>query len=176
MLKYLTVALLIGIALSATFSGQTYEAQSRGEKLNQLWNEITKDNTPGQFPPGIKLAGIFVESMDPTFSHVGDTLPDGRVKYIHSVGVVAKVAFLPEQGSTDYTGIFEGADSGLLRLSVAKALDTTKTTPEGADDNFTPGLGIKFLRDGKTSANLLAMFGVNGKIKLKLLIFGEASW
>lgn len=171
MIKYLTVALLVGIALSASFSGSTYESQTRKQKLNQLWSEITRDTTPGNFPEGIKLAGIFVESMNPTFTHVGDTLPDGRVKYIHSVGVVAKVAFTPEAGQNAYSGVFEGADSGLLRLSVAKALDSTKTTAEGADDNFTPGLGIKFLRDGKPSANLVAMFGVNGKIEFYIFFF-----
>lgn len=50
----------------------------------------------------------------------------------------------------------------MLRLSLAKNPDTSKTTAAGAQDNFTPGLGIKLLRDDVDSANTVAMYGVNG--------------
>jgi len=50
----------------------------------------------------------------------------------------------------------------LIRLSLAAKPDLSKTTPAGAFDNFTPGFGLKFLRDDIESANILAMFGVNG--------------
>jgi hypothetical protein len=62
-----------------------------------------------------------------------------------------------------YTGIFEsGADHGLIRLSAAKKFDKTKSSAAEAYDNFTPGFGLKFLRDGVPSGNLVAMYGVNG--------------
>jgi hypothetical protein len=63
--------------------------------------------------------------MEPTFSSKGDAMPAGvhfgtRTKYIHSVGAVAKVKFVPAS-STPYTGIFKGAAYGLIRLSSAVA-------------------------------------------------------
>lgn len=161
MFKIFALALLVGLTLSASFGGSQYESQTRQQKMTQLWNEITKDTTPGSFPSGLKLGGIFVESMTPTFDHRADTLPDGRVKYIHSVGVVGQVQLIPEPNQP-YSGVFSGSDSVLLRLSCAKAPDTSKTSPSEALDNFTPGLGIKFLRDGQPSANVVAMYGVNG--------------
>ena len=35
--------------------------------MKELWSEIRFDSTPAKWP-GPKLAGIFTESMDPTFS------------------------------------------------------------------------------------------------------------
>jgi len=67
---------------------------------------------------------MFAESMNPTFDTAGDLMPHGlfgkRVKYIHSVGVVGKVAFKANEAST-YSGIFKGADHGLIRMSAAIA-------------------------------------------------------
>jgi len=51
----------------------------------------------------------------------------------------------------------------LIRPSAAKAVDNSKSSPDGALDNFAPGMGLKFLRDGNPSANLQAMWGVNGQ-------------
>ena len=162
MYKLLLITVVLGLALSQqAFNGKDYEALGREQKQNNLWNAITKDNSSGTFP-GVKIAGIFLESMQPTFDFVSDVLPEGRKKYIHSVGVVAKASFVPEAGNP-YTGALAGADSLLIRLSLAKQPDTSKTTPKGALDNFTPGLGLKFLRNGVSSGNLVAMFGVNGK-------------
>jgi hypothetical protein len=53
----------------------------------------------------------------------GDAMPNGvlwgtRTKYIHTVGTVGKVKFVSD-GNNDYTGIFKGADHGLIRLSSA---------------------------------------------------------
>lgn len=39
----------------------------------------------------------------------------------------------------------------------------SKKTASAAYDNFTPGFGLKLLRDGIPSANLVAMYGVNGQ-------------
>lgn len=95
--------------------------------------------------------------MDPTFDTPGDAMKPGwfgsvRTKYIHSVGVVGKVKFVAKPNP--YTGIFKGANNGLIRLSSA--------AKPGDGSPLTPGFGLKFLRDGKDSANLVAMYGVNG--------------
>ena len=68
------------------------------------------------------MPGLFLESMKTTFETAGDLMPSGilgkRTKYIHSVGVVSKVAFKANENST-YSGIFKGAEQGLVRMSAA---------------------------------------------------------
>lgn len=107
------------------------------------------------------VVGIFLESMDPTFHAPGDTMPKNsiwpyslRTKYIHSVGIHGKVKFV-SNGSHQYTGIFKGANNGIIRLSSA-------AKPVVGSQPLAPGMGLKFLRDGQESANLVAMFSVNG--------------
>ena len=62
--------------------------------------------------------------MLPSFETKGDAMPldvlgfSTRSKIIHSVGVVGKVLFKPFGGSP-YTGIFKGANSGIIRFSSA---------------------------------------------------------
>jgi len=119
----------------------------------------TKDKS-GTFP-GIKLPGIFVESMNPTFTAKGDTMPSEmlglstRKKYIHSVAAHGKVRFV-SSGNHPFTGIFKGADHGIIRLSSA-----AEPTADGKQP-LAPGMGLKFLRDGVDSANLVSMWSVNG--------------
>ena len=90
-------------------------------------------------------------------------------KVIHTVGVVGRVEWR-DLGGHDYSGIFKGAQHGLARwvsvssttcasfprLSLALEPDTSKL-------NTAPGMGLKFLRDGMDSANLVAMYSVDGQ-------------
>lgn len=70
------------------------------------------------------LGTIFAEWMSPTFDTKGDAMPQDvlgfatRSKLIHSVGVVGKVIF-KSFGGSPYTGIFKGANSGIIRFSSA---------------------------------------------------------
>lgn len=142
------------------FRSQKYLDKKAADKMTDLWTEIAADTTPAKFPSAAELAGIFLESMNPTFETVGDAMGDGmiygvRTKYIHSVGVTGKVKFVPKEGNS-YTGMFKGANHGLIRLSSA-----AEPTLDGSQP-LAPGFGLKFLRDGQDSANLVAMYGVNG--------------
>ena len=87
-----------------------------------------------------------------TFRHRGDELPRDpfgeRKKLIHSVGVVGKVKFISD-GNHPYTGIFKGADYGVIRLSTMYKPSPTQP--------MVPGFGLKFLRSGQESANIVAM-------------------
>lgn len=56
--------------------------------------------------------------MDPTFTGKGDAMPDTRNKYIHHVGAVGMVEFVPN-GASGYTGMFAEAKVGIARLSSA---------------------------------------------------------
>jgi len=120
-----------------------------------LWTQITADTSSSDYP---NPAPLFLESMEPTFNGVGDSMPPGKVygyrtKLIHGVGVVGKVKLVPK-GNTGYTGIFQGNDHGFVRLSLA-------ASPNG--NPFTPGMALKFLRDGVDSANIIAMYSVDGQ-------------
>lgn len=77
-----------------------------------------------------------------------------RAKDIHCVGVVSKVKFVTVDNP--FSGIFQGADYGFVRHSTAAPYSKDKKA-------LTPGLGLKFLRDGKDSANLVSMFSVDGQ-------------
>jgi len=135
--------------------------------MNLLWSQVNQDNTPFGFYSAPTIATMFIESMDTTFDTFADEFPSEilgikRKKLIHTVGNVGKVQFIAAPNSP-YTGVFEGTDNVLLRLSAASAPDTSKTSAAGATDNFKPGFGIKFLIDGQPSVNLVAMYSVNGQ-------------
>ena len=99
--------------------GDDYIAKSASDKTDFLWEQITSDSSSGSW---LHLAGVLVESMKPVFEAPGDDMPcywDGcRNKDIHSVGTVSKVKLEAESGHP-FTGIFQGADYGLIRHSTA---------------------------------------------------------
>jgi hypothetical protein len=74
--------------------------------------------------------------MDPTISWYGDTFESywfyPRFKYIHTVGDIASFKFVPTNNSEGYTGIFEGSDHGIIRLSAAAHPNEDKKTAEEA--------------------------------------------
>jgi hypothetical protein len=126
-----------------------------------LWAEVTGDTTQGSFPGSIELGGLFLESMDTSFDAAADDMPyQGpfdlirRKKLIHSVGTIAQAKWV-SVGSHPYTGVFKGVDNLLIRFSSAK--------PVEANENMTPGISLKFLRDGVKSANLMAMYSLSGQ-------------
>ena len=75
-------------------------------------------------------------------------MPEGRQKYLHGVGAVCK--FTLDIQDSPYTGLFKnGVQTGIIRIG--PALDI-------ADGSGPfPGAGIKFLRTGKTSGNIMTM-------------------
>lgn len=88
--------------------------------MYQLWSEINLDQSSASFPNAV---GLFFESMEPSFSTKGDAMEAGyfgshRTKYIHSVAGHGKVS-LNSVDDHPFTGIFEGADMGIVRLSSA---------------------------------------------------------
>ena len=106
------------------FNSKEYLASDGVTKKGQLWEQITADESSGSFPNALELPGIFIEAMDPTFKTAGDQMPSElfglttRTKYIHSVGVVGKVKFV-SSNEHPFTGVWQGAENGLVRLSSA---------------------------------------------------------
>lgn len=103
-----------------------------------------------------------LEAVNPLkflFSHlmtkidlVSDEAPSGYEKSIHAHGVAAKVAF--EADDNPYTGLFQGAPHGIIRLSLT-------SDPKGKD--FAPGLALKLLVDGQPSRNISALYKLSGQ-------------
>jgi len=162
------VLLLVGLACAADYHGDEWQEKSAEEKLDALWGEVTKDTTPANFPSSIELGVLFLESMGTSFDTAADDFPyQGpfdlvrRKKVIHSVGSIAKAKWI-SVGSHPYTGVFTGADHMLVRFSSAK-----EVTP---NENITPGISLKFLRDGVKSANLMAMPSLMGQQSMNFFV------
>jgi len=144
-------------------SSDDYLILSAKEKNEIIFANILEDTSSSDWFSLLEMPGIFVESMCPSFRAKGDQLPweEGlifsgwRNKYIHTVGAVGQVEWR-NLGDHAYTGIFEGAEHGIVRFSLAKEPDTSSRAT-------APGLGLKFLRDGVDSANLVAMYSVDGQ-------------
>jgi len=159
-MKFTTAALLaIVMAKTPYFSSDAYLAESASKKSDDLWTAINKDTKIGGWYH-VQMPQLFTESEAPTFDTPGDEMPQGslygyRLKLIHSVGAIAKVKFHSRRNHK-YTGIFEGADYGFARLSAAVEPDTKV-------QSLAPGMGLKFVRDGIDSANMVAMYSVDGQ-------------
>jgi len=158
--------LLLSASLSRGYeevSSPEYIAKTAAEKTEIIWANVMEDTTPGDWFSLLEMPHIFAEDMCETFRAPGDELPfedgiitDGtRWKLIHSVGTVGKVEWR-DLGGHAYTGIFTGATNGFVRFSLAK-----EPAPPALET--APGMGLKFLRDGMDSANLVAMYSVNGQ-------------
>lgn len=131
-----------------------YEEMSAAQKQSILLSKVN-DQSSGSFPGKLGvLTGIIGESVMTTFDSNSDTFPAERTKYIHSVGVTGGISFI-SSGDHQYAGLFQGAEHGVVRFSSAKE--------PASGDGFTPGMGVKFLRDGRKSANFVSMWTLDGQ-------------
>ena len=103
--------------------------------------------------------------MNLTYDSVTDTMPHNRLKKTHPVGLTSKIEFIAKS-DTPYTGMFRGSKYGIMRIS-----DTTATSP--VVGKTAPGFGVKLLRDGMYSANLITMFSFDGQ---KSMNFFKNRW
>ena len=135
-------------------------------KQATLWHNLISNRTSSPWPSKDLLSAsgvpLSIKTLDPcpSLEAPGDELPVGRVKEVHSVGSIGKVKFVPiarrqnphyphTGRQTPYTGIFQGASFGIVRISAFR-----EPTPNRAVPIF--GMGLKFLRDGVESASLMA--------------------
>ena len=142
-----------------------YIKLSADDKMTKLMEKIAADESSADWFSKLSVGtGMMGESMCPTFKARGDQLPwersflfsyGFRNKYIHSVGNVGKVEW-KSVGSHKYTGVFKGSKQVLIRMSLA-------AEPDKEEEKTIPGFGLKFLRDGVDSGNMVAMFSVDGQ-------------
>ena len=104
-----------------------------------------------------------------------------RAKYVHQQGVVSKVKYVPHPKNVlarGYTGIFKsGANDAIVRFSDASQ------HLAGTSDSINPSFGVKFLRSGQISGNMLGQVSFESEagnmdfwkndFKSKLPVFAE---
>ncbi|XP_055331025.1 uncharacterized protein LOC129583293 [Paramacrobiotus metropolitanus] len=144
-----------------------FESLTAAKKLDLVWNNVQKGvysmNSLPQMDPSstLQLPKVFdPEYLKHAFLHHGEEMLPGRQKLIHSFGSVAKVELvITPEASLKYSGIFQSGGNGIARLSLAAPANDLP----GFD--YTPGMALKFYRDGQESANIIAMFSVDGQGK-----------
>ena len=143
-----------------------YLSKSAAAKQEELFNNVKKEKgTSGAYAnPLIMLGWLGVTNRHYVVDLASDENPPQwswpfplrpKTKRIHSVGNVATVKY-ESIGTHSYTGMFKGADHALVRLSLAAP---------ATEESTTPGIGVKFFRDGMKSANFVAMYTLNGQHK-----------
>ncbi len=137
----------------------TYQALSACEKQNHLWENVK--NTKYEKLPEFNKFGFWqmlrlgFQNLAPKRDAESDFAPKGWKKYLHARAVMAKVKLVALH--SDYTGVFQGADCALLRLSLT-------FRPSGSRA-VAPGMALKVLRDGVASGNVSALVSLEGQEK-----------
>ncbi|WP_257209678.1 hypothetical protein, partial [Nostoc linckia] len=132
-----------------------YQLWKAGQKQDFLWNSRILKSQYDELPPlrKIDIVGLFFTALKTKMDRQLDEAPNNWKKAIHAHGSVAKIKFI-SANNTLFSGLFKGADYGLLRLSV---------TGEPSDRGFAPGLAIKLFVDGNPSENFSALVSLVGQ-------------
>lgn len=135
-----------------------YDSMKACEKQEVLWEQIRSTSYTKELPDypkfgALQLLGMSLQELSTKGKRHSDFAPDKWKKYLHRRGSIAKVKLVPH--SDKYTGIFNGFDCGLLRLSLTYRPKSPRA--------FAPGLALKVLRNGTHSANISALVSLNGQ-------------
>ncbi|WP_026101123.1 hypothetical protein [Synechococcus sp. PCC 7336] len=132
-----------------------YQSWSAQKKQEFLWQERILPSQYSSLPPleKIDIPGLFFTALSKKMDLQADEAPKNWKKAIHAHGAVAKVKFVAASGNP-FTGVFSGADYGLIRLSV---------TRDPSDRPFAPGLALKLFVDRKHSENFSALVSLTGQ-------------
>jgi len=139
-----------------------YNSLSACGKQELLWKQVQSTEhrrLPELSKLGAKEAALMaIQSISKKASRYSDIAPKNWKKYLHQRGVVSKVKFVAASDSK-YTGLFKGADCGLLRLSLTYR-------PNGSNRGVAPGLALKLFRDKEGySSNVSALYTLGGQGK-----------
>lgn len=174
------LSLFWSAAHAKTPTAQEYTKLSACEKQDILWKNITETKhakLPAYSKLGIlEVFGLARQALIKKLTEQSDFAPKGWMKYIHKRGAIAKVRF-NSIGDHPYTGVFKGSECSLLRLSLTykpvaskdlRVRDHSRPGPrykeiETKGKPVAPGLAIKMLRDGVPSANVSALYTLQGQ-------------
>ena len=98
----------------------------REDKADILWDKIKEDSTTQEAVP---FDAFFTMELDAVYDEIGDEF-DCREKVVHSQGNIGKAIWF-DLGGHDYTGIFQGADTGYVRLSTQIPVTAPENLEEG---------------------------------------------
>jgi len=125
----------------------SWEGKTSAEKHFLLWKILCSHEREEEWYSLASSLTAF--DLSATFNTKSDQMPDERPKTLHSAGgVVAEVSFVPVPGCP-YTGLFQGAEFGIIRFSWM-----TQPTENGVN---VPGMAIKFFRTNVHSGNIFAL-------------------
>lgn len=134
-----------------------YEAMKACEKQEALWEKVQtseyKDLPAYRRLHIPELWKMSRQEIGLKGSRHSDFAPKGWKKYLHARGALAKVKVVAKENK--YTGIFQGAECALIRLSLTYKVNGSKAV--------APGLAFKVLRDGVSSANVSALVSLDGQ-------------
>lgn len=132
-----------------------YQSWNAKKKQEFLWNERILKSKYDQLPSlrKIDVIGLFLTPLRSKMDYESDEAPPDWKKAIHAHASIAKIQFVPTD-NTPFTGLFRGADYGLLRLSL---------TGDPNDRGFAPGLAIKWLITGNHSEDFSALVSLMGQ-------------
>ncbi len=134
-----------------------YDSLAACDKQQILWENgaLRTEYAAGERPDlvPVDILGLVDSVLWKKVQDVTDVAPPGYEKPIHPYGAMAKVSYISEPNH-DFTGVFQGNECGLLRLSV---------TGDPSDRGFAPGLAWKTLIDGKNSENVSALYTLSGQ-------------
>lgn len=136
---------------------ENYQQMAACDKETLLWQNGVKQTQykEGERPElkPVDIGGLIDKVLWDKVKRDSDVAPLGYEKPIHPYGAMATVAF-EATGNHPYTGVFKGAECGLVRLSVTGA---------PSDRGFAPGLAWKTFVDGKESSNVSALYTLSGQ-------------
>lgn len=136
---------------------EDYKSWAACDKESLLWTNgamrTEYDQSERPELTEVDIGGLINSVLWEKVNRKDDVAPLGYEKPIHAHGTMATVEF-EATANHPYTGVFKGADCGLLRLSV---------TGDPNDRGFAPGLAWKVFVDGKNSRNVSALYTLSGQ-------------
>ncbi len=134
-----------------------YENWTAEQKQMHLWvnGAVRTEYKDGERPAqqDVNIGGLIGSILWDKVRRDSDVAPPGYEKPIHPQAVMGRVQF-NATGGHGYTGLFQGADHGLMRLSI---------TGDPESRGFAPGLALKLFVDGQPSENISALYTLSGQ-------------
>lgn len=144
-----------------------YQSWTAGQKQRFIWEDRILASRYKTLPPlkPIDVMGLFRTALRKKMNRQADEVPTPWEKAVHAHGSVAKIK-LVSAVNTPFTGLFEEAECGLLRMSL---------TEDPRRRGVAPGLAIKLFVDGTHSENVSALVSLTGQGKNYNVLANEFS-
>jgi hypothetical protein len=148
-----------------------YQNSSAQVKESILFDKIVAtEYNPKKLPPWLTACqsrALFPKfDFNNIFDIFSDERPPNFKRFFHENGIVAKVQF-QSTGANNFTGLFRGADYGLLRFSPLSPLLAEPYVTKYFLGTVLLSFGLKLFRDNIHSGNILTGDSFKGLNKFK---------